>query len=574
VKIPPFFHPPHYPPNFLIFVVHTTRHTIMPIKTGLPRSRSILLDEFIAEDNPVRVIDAFVDSLDLAALGFRLWGTYTFGASAYPASSLLKIYLYGYFNRIRSSRKLETECGRNLEMIWLTSSLAPCYHTISTFRTYKKKAKDQEPAYNHRQALYGVFKTFNQLLKHAELFGKETVAIDGTKIRAQNSKKNNISEEKIEKRLNYHESRFMEYLDELDRADEAVKRGEEPGIRPAVIHKALDEIQQRTQKLEGSLDLLHQAQAEDPSIRQISLIDPDARSLPMNNLGHTDIAYNVQTAVDDKHCLVAHFSIENIPDVHLLSQTAIAAKTALQAKTLDALADKGYHYGAELQKCVEAEITTYVAYPDQDYKTKEEGFRKEDFEYDAKKDVYICPIGEELTSNGTVYEKHGRNGQLQNRFKRYRLPYAKCRSCFCAPFCLTTSAHQIRHGRHIERSSDESAAEANRLRVLNNRDKYKRRQAIVEHPYGTIKRSWGYYYTLLKGKEKVNGEYSLVFLVYNMRRAMSILGFPALLELIKAAFFDISALCRRMERLNRNLFSSVCGAARRLIEWGALPEYR
>ena len=514
----------------------------MPIKTGLPRSRSIVVDEFIAEDNPVRVIDAFVDSLDLAALGFRLYGAYTFGAPAYPASSLLKIYLYGYFNRIRSSRKLESECCRNLELIWLTASLMPCYHTISTFRTYKKAAKEGEPAYNHRQALHGVFKTFNQLLKQAELFGKETVAIDGTKIRAQNSKKNNISEEKIEKRLDYHESRFMEYLDELDRADEAVRRGEEPAIRPAVIHKALDEIQQRTQKLQGALDLLHEAQAEDPSIRQISLIDPDARSLPMNNLGHTDIAYNVQTAVDDKHCLVAHFSIENIPDVHLLSQTAAAAKTALQAKTLDALADKGYHYGAELHKCAQAGITTYVAYPDQDYKTKEEGFRKEDFEYDGDKDVYICPVGEELTTNGTVYEKHGRNGQLQNRFRRYRLSYAKCRSCFCAPFCLTASAHQIRHGRHIERSLDESAVEANRLRVLNNRDKYKRRQAIVEHPYGTIKRSWGYYYTLLKGKEKVKGEYSLVFLVYNMRRAMSILGFPALLALIKAAFFGILSL--------------------------------
>lgn len=177
----------------------------MPIKTGLPRSRSIVVDEFIAEDNPVRVIDAFVDSLDLAALGFRLYGAYTFGAPAYPASSLLKIYLYGYFNRIRSSRKLESECGRNLELIWLTASLMPCYHTISTFRTY-----------------------------------------------------------------------------------------------------------------------------------------------------------NVQTAVDDKHCLVAHFSIENIPDVHLLSQTAAAAKTALQAKTLDALADKGYHYGAELHKCAQAGITTYA----------------------------------------------------------------------------------------------------------------------------------------------------------------------------------------------------------------------
>lgn len=212
-----------------------------------------------------------------------------------------------------------------------------------------------------------------------------------------------------------------------------------------------------------------------------------------------------------------------------------------------------------------------MAYPDQDYKTKEEGFRKADFEYDSAKDVYICPVGEELTTNGTVYEKHGRNGQVQNRFRRYRLPYAKCKSCICAAFCLTESAHQVRHGRHIERNLDEAATEANRLRVLNGRPKYKRRQAIVEHPYGTIKRSWGYYYTLLKGKEKVEGEYSLVFLAYNMRRALSILGVNDLLWRIKAAFFAILALERGVVRQNRNLSLkkfSVVGRGREVLEMG------
>jgi len=527
----------------------------MPIKQGLPRTRSIMLDDLIASDNPVRVFDAFVDSLDLGALGFRQYGTYPYGAPAFPALTLLKIYLYGYHNRIRSSRKLETECTRNLELIWLTASLMPCYHTISTFRTYKKAAKDQEPAYNHRQALRGVFRAFNQILDEAQLFGKKTVAIDGTKIRAQNSRKNNISEDKIQKRLDYHENRFAEYLDELDRADEALRKGETPVIPPGIINKALDEIQHRTQKLEGLLDVLHEAQVEDPTLRQISLTDPDARSLPMNNMGHTDIAYNIQSAVDDQHYLVAHFSVENISDIHLLSKTATAAQSALKTKNLDVLADKGYHYGAELQKCAEAGITTYVAHPDQDYKTKEEGFRKEDFEYDADNDRYICPIGEELTTNGTVYKKHGKNGQLQTQFRVYRLSYSKCQKCICAAFCLTAASHAERHGRHIDRSIYEEAVTANRLRVLNDRDKYKRRQAIVEHPYGTIKRSWGFYYTLLKGKEKVSGEYSLVFLAYNMRRAVSILGVKDLLERIKVAFFYILAVWRGMERQNRNLGS-------------------
>jgi len=262
--------------------------------------------------------------------------------------------------------------------------------------------------------------------------------------------------------------------------------------------------------------------------------------------------YNIQTAVDDQHYLVTHFSVENTPDVHLLSKTATGAQTELAAENLEVLADKGYHYGAELQKCTEAGITTYVAYPDQDYKTKEEGFRKIDFEYDSDNDIYICPVGEELTTNGTVYNKYGKNGQLQTRFRVYRLPYAKCQKCMCAEFCLTAASHAVRHGRHIDRSIYEEAMVANRLRVLNGRDKYKRRQAIVEHPYGTIKRSWGFYYTLLKGKEKVEGEYSLVFLAYNLRRAMSILGVNGLLDLVKAGFFDIFVLWRQVERLNRS----------------------
>ncbi len=508
------------------------------------------LDEMVAPDNVVRVIDAFVDAIDLGQLGFVHVKAHKRGAPPYHPALLLKIYIYGYLNRVRSSRRLELECGRNIELMWLTGCQKPSYHTISDFRSIKP----------HRKALKATFRLFNQVLDGAGLFGKELVAIDGTKIRAQNSKKNNISEDKLQKRLDYNEARFMEYLGELDRADAALEEGREPAVSPGTIHKALDEIQQRTQKLEGLLGLLHQAQAEDPAVRQVSLTDPEARSLPMNNLGHTDIAYNVQSAVDDKNCLVAHFSVENVSDVHLLGHSATAAKAELGAETLEALADKGYHYGAELQKCADNGIATYVACPDQGYKTKEEGFRKEDFEYDAGKDVYICPVGEALATNGTVYEKHGRNGQVQNRFRRYQLPYAKCKSCFCAPFCLTESAHRTRHGRHIERSLDEAATEANRLRVLNRRDKYKRRQAIVEHPFGTIKRSWGFYYTLLKGKEKVSGEYSLVFLAYNLRRAVSILGINGLLQRVKALFFEVFVLTAPMERPSPNRRPEIFGA--------------
>lgn len=523
------------------------------------------LDELIAPDNMVRVIDAFVDAIDLDKLGFIHVRAHKRGAPPYHPALLLKIYIYGYLNRVRSSRRLELECGRNIELMWLTGRQKPSYHTISDFRSIKP----------HRKALKATFRLFNQVLDTAGLFGKELLAIDGTKIRAQNNKKNNISEDKIQTRLDYHEGRFMEYLDEMDRADDALEHGEQPAVSPQAIHKALDEIQQRTQKLEGLLDLLHQAQEQDPALRQISLIDPDARSLPMNNLGHTEIAYNVQSVVDDKNYLVTHFSVENVSDIHLLSQGAGEAKAALGVATLEVLADKGYHYGAELQKCADEQIVTFVAYPDQDYKTKEKGFRKEDFEYNADKDVYLCPVGEELTTNGTVYEKRGKNGQLQTRFRVYRLPYAKCQQCMCAAFCLTAASHQVRHGRHIDRNIYEEATAANRLRVLNNRDKYKRRQAIVEHPFGTIKRSWGFYYTLLKGKEKVSGEYSLVFLAYNLRRALSIFGVKELLERVKAVFFGILALWRCVAYLSRpSPAGNLAVVWRRRVDQGRLRSIR
>ena len=376
----------------------------MAHRTGQDRSQFGLfatpLEEMIAPDNIVRVIDVFVDKIDLENLGFQHVRAHKTGAPPYEPALLLKIYLYGYFNKIRTSRKLEAECGRNIEMMWLTNLQQPSYHTIASFRSIKP----------HRKALKQVFRIFNRILDQAGLFGKTLIAVDGTKICAQNSKKKHISEEKINKKIEYHTNKFYEYLDELDRADAAIEAGEEPDVSPETINKALDEIQNRVGKLDGLLDLLEEAQKEDPSIRQISLTDPDARAMPTNNLGMVDIVYNVQSAVDDEHCLIANFSVENIMDIHLLGKTTMEAKAELAVETLEALADKGYHYGAELQKCADQNVTTYVAYPEQDYKTKEAGFQKADFAYDAQKDAYICPAGKELATIGTVYDKKNRTG--------------------------------------------------------------------------------------------------------------------------------------------------------------------
>lgn len=480
----------------------------------------------ITEENTVRVLDCFVESLDLEKLGFQHMKPAKKGTPPYHPKVLLKIYIYGYFNRVRSSRKLEVECGRNIEMKWLTDNQAPSYHTISDFRSI-------EP---HRKALRQVFRLFNQLLKKARLFGGETVAIDGTKINAQNSKKNNISEEKLNKRLEHNLDKWEEYEAELDRADELEAKGIAPDVSPDAFLEAMAELDARTDKLFELKKMLRDAQAIDPSCNQISLTDPDARAMPLNNRGIVDVCYNVQSAVDDKHCLVADFEVENVPDSALLSKTAIAVKIELGSQTLNALADKGYHDSGELHKCAENNITTYVAFPDQSFKDRPKGFTKDDFPFDPETDSYTCKNKEQLTTNGTIYEKKGRNGEVQSRFRRYSLSFSTCKDCPFADKCLSENDRETRHGRHIERNIYETARIENKTRVINNRPTYKRRQAIVEHPFGTIKRSWGFYYTLLKGKEKVRAEYSLVFLVYNLRRAINILGTEGLKKWINDAF--------------------------------------
>ncbi|MCB0533092.1 MAG: IS1182 family transposase [Saprospiraceae bacterium] len=508
----------------------------MPHRSGKSRLQFGLfatpLEEMIALDNPVRVIDAFVDVLDMNSLGFVLAKAKNRGAPAYEPALLLKIYLYGYLNRVRSSRRLETECGRNIELIWLTGHQQPSYHTIATFRSRQE----------HRKALKDVFRMFNRFCQRLELFGKTLVAIDGTKISAQNSKKNNITEDKIARKLERLDKTFEAYLDELDVAD-AAGLSEEEFNRDAVF-QAMEELIQREELLLDLDEKLQQAQADEPTTMQLSLTDPDARMLPLNNEGMMGVGYNIQSAVDDKHCLVAHFEVTNTKDDYQLAPVTIATKNELGVHALTVLADKGYHTGVALQACADNEIITYVAVPEYGYSGKTKGFRKEDFKYDAERDAYICKAGKQLTTNNQWYEKHGRNGQFQYRFKRYTAAYRTCEACPFAVDCLSDSNVAHSHGRNLERSEFEEAVVANRQRILYNRIVYRRRQAIVEHPFGTIKRSWGFHYTLLKGKAKVEAEYSLVFLAYNLRRALTILGAKGLIEWLNAIIFEKFAFSR------------------------------
>lgn len=521
-------------------------------KTGISRHQISFgsLEDQIAPDNPVRIIDAFVDMLDLKTFGFQHIQAKQTGAPSFHPSLLLKIYFYGYFNRIRSSRKLEKECERNIEMRWLCQGQMPCYHTISTFRTHKK----EEENVNHRRSLKEVFRAFNRFLAGEDLFGKETVAVDGSKFRAQNARKKNYTEDKLNKKLELANAGIEEYLDKLDRVDSA-----ENGVLPVVEDKAsllkkLEELKERKTRYEGLQRELKKRQETDPSVTQISLTDPEARSIAINNSGHAEVCYNIVTAVDDRHNLIAHYSAENIKDDNLLAPATLAVKAELDTDfapvikentgdnlhpgaPLTALADKGFHTGSQLAKCQEYNIITYVAMPQPGYSGKDKAFVKDNFDYEIQGDVYVCPAGEELQTNGVYYDKKDRHGQVANRFKKYAVAFGICRNCRFRDRCLSKNDLEYRHGRTLERSEHQEAVDENRRRMEQpgGKEKYKRRQAIVEHPFGTVKRSWGYYYTLLKGKEKVTGEYAIVFTCYNMRRAMTILGIPALLAKMKEA---------------------------------------
>lgn len=485
-------------------------------KQGTNRNQTLLfpptLEELISEDNPVRVIDVFVDTLDLKQLGFSKTILAPTGCSPYNPGMLLKLYIYGYMNRLRSSRKLEKECIRNIELMWLTGNQRPKYHTISDFR------KD------HPREIKMVFRQFVVLCSNWDLLGKQLIAIDGSKFRAVNSKKNNYNQKKIERHLAYIDNKIKEYLEEMDENDKKEK-GNRQELKVTQVKEKIGELKKRRKQYEQLEKRLEESGEE-----QISTTDKDSRSLIIHR-DIVEVSYNAQTSVDDKHCLIAHYKNTNQNDRKALSSMAIETKQELGAEELEVLADKGYHNGEELYKCKKENITAYVA--PQQYKhnnpipTKE--YYREQFVYDEQKDIYTCPEGNELESNGKWYKRRG------IRIKQYKSK--ACSNCQVNHLC-TTSAN----GRVIERHIYQKEVEENNKRVKENKDKYLRRQTIVEHPFGTIKRQWGYNYVLLKGLEKVEGELGLVFLCYNLTRVINIIGINDLINKLKACFEKISEI--------------------------------
>jgi transposase len=440
--------------------------------------------------------------IDLKKIGFQGKTLKSEGRPSFKSEVFLKLYLYGYLNGIRSSRRLEKECVRNIEVQWLLEDIRPNYHSISDFRKENPKALKQ------------LFKLFVSFLKNADLIAGETIAIDGTKSRACNGKKSNFNQKKIDQHKKYIDVKAQEYLDQLEQNDI-----QENPIAIANIQQKIERLQQNKIKYELLEDELKKS--GEP---QISTTDTDARALLVQGQV-VEVSYNIQAAVDDKYNLVVATHTINRNDKNALSAIALEAKENIEVETFTVLVDKGYHNGRELETCKQNNIITIVAVPNQG-KSNENGTQKDylvsEFTYNKKENTYTCPQEQTLTTTGSWHKKTGRTEESGYQFQKYRTP--ACKTCPVKDQCTSRKG-----GREIDRSQYADSVEENHQRYKENAQLYRKRQEINEHIFGTIKRKWCYNYTDLKGLEKVNGEHSLILLVYNIKRTINILGVPDLI---------------------------------------------
>ena len=472
--------------------------TSMNHRTGLDRSQTLLfperLEDYIAAENPVRFVDAFVGSLDLRGLGFAKAQVAATGRPPYDPAALLKLYLYGYLHRIRSSRLLEAECHRNVEVIWLLGKLAPDFKTIADFR------KD------NLKPLRAVNRQFNVLCRKLELFGGELLAIDGSKFGAVNAREANFNAAKLEDLIARADARLAEYLQALDRADAAEPAPD--ALDPAQLAAKIAALQE---KQDWHKELLGQLDEEQ---KQISVTDPDTRKMPTAQ--GMIVGYNAQVAVDAKHKLIAANDVTNeVTDFQQLAHVALEAKGNLELKRTEVVADAGYYNAAEVSRCAEQGITAYVPKADTSANTARGLYGKSRFQYDANKDVYVCPAGAELTYRFNTYE-------LGRELRYYRA--SGCKGCALKKQCTRNKAN-----RTITREENEALMEAMAARMKAQPWKFKLRKMLAEHPFGTIKRWFGYTHFLLKGLEKVRCEWSLTTLAYNLKRVLNLVSFEKLM---------------------------------------------
>jgi transposase len=481
---------------------------------GTHRDQTVLfpntIDQYVEKENPIRFIDAFVDSLNQEKLGFKQSIPADTGRPSYNPSDLLKLYLYGYLNQVRSSRKLEKECHRNVEVMWLMKKLAPDHKTIADFR---KENVD---------CIKGVFKEFVYLCRSLDLYGAQLVAIDGTKFKAVNSRSNNLNEKAVALRLKKTEEKIAEYLKEMDQNDTADSDKDE-SIK-------IDELKEKISKLEEEKQRYEQIQNQMKATgqREVSLVDPDSRLMRVDSQ-RLEVGYNIQTSVDAKRHLIVDFDvINNSTDHHQLVKDAMAAKQMLDVDQLDVVSDKGFYVEKDLRDCEAEGLRVFmpipaVVNPHMRFGVPEPEFYTDLFAYDSVRDVYTCPAGWEMG----FWKRSSKGKDVGGRLYRTR-------SCF---FCsLRERCTRNKRGRIIYRSEYEGSVERLRARLESSEGKrnLRLRRMLVEHPFGTMKRAFNQGYLLLKGLRKVKGEVGFTMLAYNMRRAINILGVGLLIALLKS----------------------------------------
>lgn len=474
----------------------------MPHVQGQARDAVVLfppcLDEYITPDNPVRFIDAFVDQLDLQALGFARVIAADTGRPAYHPGDLLKLYVYGYLNRVRSSRQLERETQRNVEVMWLLKKLTPDFKTIADFRA------------RHPGAIKAVCGEFTLLCKALDLFGGELVAIDGSKFRAVNSPKRNFTQARLTKQLKQINDWIATYLRQLAEADADTSGA---AGRAQDVRVKIARLRERRQRYQA----IHQ-QLETSGARQVSLTDPDSRSMPIGQ--GTDVAYNVQIAVDAQHHLIVAQAVTNaVTDQEQLAPMARAAQATLGVESLKVVTDKGYYDGDQVRQCEAQGVSVYTAKPSTSANRQRGLFTKDDFVYDAERDRYRCPGGSELTYRFSTVE----NGRPM---RYYKTP--ACRTCLLKARCTRNQ-----EGRRITRAEYEDVLDRMAQRVRDRPEIMQLRQQVAEHPFGTLKRAMNQGYFLCRGLKKVNAEMSLSVLAYNLKRAINILGVPKLIVALR-----------------------------------------
>ena len=458
------------------------------------------VEEYVSDENPVRVIDAFIGELDLAKLGFERTEPKSTGRPGYHPATMLKIYLYGYLNRIQSSRRLEQEAGRNLELMWLVGRLAPDFKTLADFRA------------ENAAAIKNVCREFIVLCRSWGLFTEATVAIDGSKFKAVNHRDRNFTSNKMKTRMALIEQSITEYLTQLDRMD----RKETPSA-PRQVARLKERIATLKQEMRRLRVL--KVRMEGTPDGQVSLVDPDARSMASQGKGTGVVGYNVQTAVDTKNHLIVTHEVTNVgSDRHQLKNMAEAAREALGTEKLTAIADRGYYSGEQIKACDDAGIVPLVPKSLTSTSRADGRYAKGDFVYIRKRDVYRCPAGQYAIRRFTSIE-HG--------MAIYKYWSSACPRCAIRAKCTTSEYRRIGRWEH------EQVLDKMQARLERDPSRMQLRRQTAEHPFGTIKSWMGATHFLCRTLPKVSAEMSLHVLAYNLKRVMKIMGTGKLMEVLQ-----------------------------------------